>query len=256
MGMPVVTVASGGLPVVDNTAAALKSGTAVTEATNKFGVAVTKVAAGGMPVMYETIGIAPPVIFSTWDTATAANVTLSGGNLVVTNTNTLNEAGAHVASTSGKTSGKYYFEVTSTNAASGGNMSTGIGTPSSTFTSMGNGGAVVGDVVYAASGGGSIYANGSFITTLGTFANGDVAGMAVDLDNRKIWFRKAPAGNWNNSGTADPATNVGGITIPAGTMVPFAIFGAAAAGNIWTANFGASAFTGVVPVGFTSGWPV
>jgi hypothetical protein len=89
---------------------------------------------------------------------------------------------------------------------------------------------------------------------LGTWANGTVGGIAVDLDNRKIWFRKAPAGNWNNSGTADPATNAGGVTIPAGTMVPFVTFGAAAAGFVWTANFGASTFTGAVPSGFTSGW--
>jgi hypothetical protein len=194
----------------------------------------------------------------TWDPATVANATLSGGNLAVTNTNTLNEAGAHVVSTSGKTSGKYYFEVTSTLAASGGNMSTGIGTPTSTFTNMGNGGGVVGDVVYTASGGGAIWANGTNIAAaaLGTFANGTIAGIAADLDNRKIWFRKAPSGNWNNSGTANPATNAGGITIPAGTMVPFAIFGGAAAGFVWTANFGASIFTGAVPSGFTSGWPV
>jgi hypothetical protein len=52
MGLPVVTVASGGLPVVDCTSTS-KIGSPVTEAANKFGVAVTKVASGGMPVCYD-----------------------------------------------------------------------------------------------------------------------------------------------------------------------------------------------------------
>lgn len=54
MGMPVVTVASGGMPVVDVTATTGR-GTPVTEALNKFGRAVTKVTSGGMAVAYETI---------------------------------------------------------------------------------------------------------------------------------------------------------------------------------------------------------
>ena len=57
MGMPVVTVAAGGLPVVE---AANGRGTPVTEAANGRGVAVTKVVGvpgaflPGMPVVYVT----------------------------------------------------------------------------------------------------------------------------------------------------------------------------------------------------------
>lgn len=192
----------------------------------------------------------------TWDPVTAAAVTLSGGNLVVTSTSAaINEQGAHVAGTSSHSSGKYYFEVTSTIAASGGNMSTGIGTPTSTFTGIGNGGGVVGAIVYTGSGSGAIWVNGSNTVSLGTFMNGNIAGVAADLDNRRIWFRKNSAGNWNNSGTASPATNTGGFALPAGAMVPFAVFGGgSAAGSTWTANFGASGFAGTVPTGFTAGW--
>ena len=59
MATPVVTVASGGLPVVDCTAVAPLRGMPVTEATNGRGIAVTKVAAGkpGLAVVYTT---APP----------------------------------------------------------------------------------------------------------------------------------------------------------------------------------------------------
>lgn len=53
MGMPVVTVAAGGIPVVDVSATTGK-GTPVSEAVNGFGRAVTKVAAYGMPVVYVT----------------------------------------------------------------------------------------------------------------------------------------------------------------------------------------------------------
>jgi hypothetical protein len=56
MGMPVVTVAAGGIPVVDVTATVAR-GTPVTEAANGFGVAVTKVAAYGIPVVY----VSPPL---------------------------------------------------------------------------------------------------------------------------------------------------------------------------------------------------
>jgi hypothetical protein len=57
MGLPVVTVASGGLPVVETT-----SGTPVTEAANLRGVPVTKVVGKpGLPVTFETIGVTTPL---------------------------------------------------------------------------------------------------------------------------------------------------------------------------------------------------
>jgi hypothetical protein len=52
MSMPVVTVATGGLPVVDVTATKPLLGLPVTEAANGRGVAVTRVAANGVPVVY------------------------------------------------------------------------------------------------------------------------------------------------------------------------------------------------------------
>jgi len=256
MGLAVVTVVSGGLPVVESTA----GGTPVTEAANGYGVPVTKVVGKpGLPVVFETIGVVAGVTYVTWDAATATAVTLSGGNLAATNTGTTSaNQGAHVISTSGKTTGKYYFEATfvpfDLNITQGINFSIGIGTTASTYTSMGNGG-TTGIVFYKSQ---SVWSNGSQIVAGGTQVSaGQVVGGAVDLDNRKIWFRLAPSGNWNASGTANPATNTGGYTIPAGTMVPFVTFGGTAgtAGHALTANFGASVFSGAVPAGFTSGWP-
>ena len=172
--------------------------------------------------------------------------------LIATNTGTTaSNQGAHVISTSGKTSGKYYFEGTFTTLAGGNNYGIGIGDPATTYTNMSF--ATTGGMMFRS---GNIWANGNSGVSLGARSAGNVIGIAADLDNHKIWFRVAPSGNWNNSGTANPATNTGGITITTNTMVPFGIFGGTGgvANNVLTANFGASAFTGTVPSGFTSGW--
>lgn len=58
MGMPVVTVASGGMPAVDVTATKPNLGLPVTEAANGFGVAITLVT-GGKPGMAVTFVVPP-----------------------------------------------------------------------------------------------------------------------------------------------------------------------------------------------------
>jgi hypothetical protein len=62
MSLPVVTVASGGIAVVDVTAMAPKLGLPVIEAAQ--GLAVTKVAALGLPVTFETSGPVAPTTIS------------------------------------------------------------------------------------------------------------------------------------------------------------------------------------------------
>jgi hypothetical protein len=192
----------------------------------------------------------------TWDPATVALVTLSGSNLTATNTGTTQtEQGAKGAGGAAKASGKWYFEVTGGVNTGGSNVGVGIGTPSSTYTSMGNVGAVTGNELFNS---GNIWANGSSTgITLGSWITGPtLIGIAVDLDNRKIWFRKGASGNWNANATYNPATNTGGVTIPSGSMVPYCTFGGAGgdSGRAFTANFGASSFSGAVPSGFTAGW--
>jgi hypothetical protein len=191
----------------------------------------------------------------TWEAASVTAVTLSGGNLVATNTGTTStDQGAKVASADAKNSGKYYFEATWTARTAGANYGIGIGTYVSTYIGMGNTGGVTGVNAYFL---GTVWSNGGNVWAMGgAWAAGQVMGIAVDLDNRKIWFRLTPSSNWNDNATHNPATNTGGIAIPAGAMVPFVTFGGSsgAANNVVTANFGASAFVGAVPSGFTSGW--
>jgi hypothetical protein len=76
-------------------------------------------------------------------------------------------------------------------------------------------------------------------------------GVALDITNSKIYFIDLTNnGQWNDSATANPATNTGGTTVSVtGALFPVL--------TVWslssaTANFGASAFVGTVPSGFSS----
>ena len=50
----------------------------------------------------------------------------------------------------------------------------------------------------------------------------------MDMDNRMVWVRNG-SGQWNGSGTANPATNTGGISLATvldgTTVMPFASTG-------------------------------
>jgi len=255
MGLAVVTVASGGLPVVDVTSIAPRTGTPVTEASNGRGVPVTKVVGKpGMPVVFETIGVAAPVTYVTWaNDATAHNVTLSGGNLVAKSASSSNDCGAR--SSVLRNSGKYYYEITPVTLIGGTANAAGLALASATYADMA--GVFTGSTVIVYFTGFIRVDGASSGVSIGARSNGDVIGIAIDLDLRKIWVRVAPLGIWNNNATANPATNVLGITPTAGSLGPACNFGGTGsqANNIISANFGSSPFVGAVPAGFTSGWP-
>jgi hypothetical protein len=181
---------------------------------------------------------------TTWNPSDiSANVTLSGSNL----TATASGNGA-VRATAAISSGKVYFEIKMT-VWLGANPGPGVALSSVTLpwinTTTG--------VAYV-DGFGQIRINGATSgSSLGTSNSNDVIGCAVDRGANLIWFRKAPAGNWNGSGTADPATGTGGLSISAiaGSLYPGAMFTNNTEQAV--ANFGASAFVGTIPSGFTAG---
>jgi hypothetical protein len=75
MSFPVVTVASGGLPVVDVTAIAPLRGVTVTEAANGRGLAVTKVVGKpGLPVVYLAQATVEPHLNDQADRSRAGKV--------------------------------------------------------------------------------------------------------------------------------------------------------------------------------------
>lgn len=184
----------------------------------------------------------------TWDPAALVNgATLSGGNLTISGSGAGNNGGR---ATGNQSNGKFYIEFTYTwSSASydyGGGFTTGAAAISPNPTPGVN-------LDQSA----VIYVNGSAVGNLGSgLTTGTIAGAALDLSNSLVWFRRGPAANWNNSGTANPATGTGGISIPGSTTwFPFAGFTGIFGGQSLTANFGDSAFNGAVPSGFTAGWP-
>lgn len=250
MGWPVVTVASGGMPVVDVTATTGR-GTPVTEATNKSGAPVTKVTSGGMAVAYETIGIAPPPAPTTLNPADKdSHITLSGNNLIATGTAGWTSNVRAVAS-HGPT-GKYYWECTcSAIAASQSGVGVAIG---GTILTAGIGTFMVAGMCGLSQQGNVFRGNAAVLTGLGTITNGTVICVALDIANNLIWFRYGAAGIWNNNASNNPATGVGGVAPFGAASVCYPMVGFGGADQI-TANFGGSAFTGAAPSGFNSGWP-
>ena len=83
-------------------------------------------------------------------------------------------------------------------------------------------------------------------------ANGDVIGIALDMDSGKVWFSKN--GVWQGSGDPSAGTNpaFSGLS---GTFYAYASLYRASGGlaHQVTANFGATALTYSAPSGFRAG---
>ena len=167
-------------------------------------------------------------------------------NTVFKNVNTTfdsNETGSGVYTTSFSTlaasSGKYYCEYKTTQAAGAGNMCIGIGEGDGFESYFGAG---TNSVIYLGDTG--QYRKGGSDTSYGdTYGVGDIIGVALDLDNNKLYFSKN--GTWQNSG--DPtsgSTGTGAISISAAsaTTTGFYHFGVGDKSSSGTceisANFG------------------
>lgn len=207
----------------------------------------------GTPISSESLSGSDNGINTVWDILdTAVGVTLSNGNLTATASGASGGADTGVRAVDPQSTGKLYFEISCT-TFTGSDTSVGI---SAQGWDWGNIGATAlgALVVYA---NGNIWFNGtSQSITIGTPA-GNIVCIAIDFGNNAGWIR-TNNGNWNNNGTANPATNTGGINISAlsgQAFCPCVSFTNNVAGAV-TANFGSSGgFTFAVPAGFTSGWP-
>ena len=209
---------------------------------------------GGNNISFSTSGT--PI--ATKDNASNNFCTLNnrarfGGNLSLSNGNTTaNEtAGAWqmASSTLGASSGKYYFEYKITT------LGTGSGYHKIGFISTDNGYQNTGHLAEPALDGGYAFycQNGNLevrtdnavisgyeISTLGvSFSNNDIMCLAIDMDNKKAYFRKN-GDAWIKS--ADPANGTNGLDIsadyPSGStkgMIPAIAIYANGAGSV---NFG------------------
>lgn len=100
--------------------------------------------------------------------------------------------------------GRFYYEATVLGSAN----NAAIGISKASFPLNDWPGDTVTSVGFVA---GEIRQTGSALATVYSFAVNDVVCVAVDLSQNLIWVRKN-ASTWNNNATADPATNIGGVT--------------------------------------------
>jgi hypothetical protein len=199
--------------------------------------------------------------FDTFDTdsVATAGITFSGGNLTALGASGTGLTSSSIAqSIEGKTAGKWYVEFTC--VAISGNVD-GVGLVSSEGINSSNGflGSDPVNLGWAAYTNSHITNGNATVTSVNqfTYGAGDVIGVAIDLDNKRLWFNKNGSGTWvGTSGTPNPATNTSGFDltnlIAVGRAYPAANLSGALAK--FTANFGATSFTGTVPSGFTGGW--
>jgi hypothetical protein len=143
---------------------------------------------------------------------------------------------------------KLYYEATFANMPSSGSW--GVGIANSSFVLSSSPASSLTAIQFLSTGNSTCFINASLVYNLGASVSGDIVCVAVDTANKRIWFRRN-AGNWNNSGTANPATNTGGFDI---TYLGSPIFALATTQGFTTpsitANFGASAFSFTIPSGF------
>jgi hypothetical protein len=151
--------------------------------------------------------------------------------------------GVTSASVSGTQLG-FYWEIIvgSTNAVS--NTRTGIGNTGSTGSFVGQDASDMG----WNGGDGSVWQNGGSIATWATYTNSNNLSFCLDVVNNLLYGRVG-GGNWNNSGTANPATHTGGLAVPAGVTAAAMLPGVSTfnINDFWTARFARSSWTFSAP---------
>jgi len=177
----------------------------------------------------------PSNVFATLNPFLKDIPTLSNGNTTATHTATSHRS---VPSTIGASSGKYYWEAkaVTVNATNNGTAIGIVRTDSDVFKSASwNSGDATGEVVYT--GGGELQVEGTGTSSWGsTYDDGDIIGVAMDLDNMKIYFHKN--GVYQNSGVpTSGSTGTGAITIPT-LNSEFYLPMIGLYGTVWSTNFG------------------
>lgn len=137
---------------------------------------------------------------------------INSGKTAKNSGNTTNTLAMSVAT---KSTGKWYFEVLN----DAGTDEVGIGDATANTASFG--GVDTHSIGYTAAG--SIFYNSGSVASTTSYATGDRLAVALDADNKKVWFGKISAGviTWENS--SDPATATGGRTMTSATG-PFRAF--------------------------------
>lgn len=199
-----------------------------------------------MPLLTTGAGAYPAAAAGgvTFDPANkGAAIVLSNGNLTASNSNAGN-TDASVKSTTSHSTGKFYFEFTIVSTT---RMLLGVGNTAATLT---------GFVGSTADGAGFFDSTGAGFGSLGGvsltagYVAGNVVCIALDATNSLI-FGRINGGFWNNSGSADPVTGVGGgSTAGLGGGAVFVMASPANNATSVTVNFGATSYAQTPPSGF------
>lgn len=192
------------------------------------------------------------ISYTTWNPADKGEgLTLSGGDLTVAVvTDGPNYRG--VRAIKPLSSGKYYWEITAADYAGGGSYAIGIADSGHSLTvQLGDGASGYGYIDQKGSTGGK--RNNSVLAEYGNrYYAADVIGVALDLDNGKIWW--SLNGVWQASGDPEAGTNEAYSGLSGALYPAVSLFRYSQACSI-IANFGASAFSYSVPSGFIAGIP-
>jgi hypothetical protein len=151
-----------------------------------------------------------------------------------------------------RTAGKHYYEWTP-DEFSGSFIAAGFATAASALNNY-TGSATVSLGLVS---NGDFFRNASSVASgIGAMTEGDVISMALDLDNDLVWFRRN-GGNWNGSGSDNPATTTGGFALNSAMVTGSPAIYAAASVQVGptdqlTMNLGQADFAYTPPSGFTA----
>ena len=147
---------------------------------------------------------------------------------------------ARIAGSIGVTSGKWYWEITPTNNTTLQVIGIGLGNTPSNYPGYDSN-------TYGFYTGNGLKYNNATGTTYGSYSAGQIVGVALDLDNGKIWF--SCNGTWQASGDPAAGTNAA-FTSVSGTYFPE--YGVNSISTNGHANFGQRPFAYTPPTGFKS----
>ena len=170
----------------------------------------------------------------------ASTATLSDGNLTLSNTST----GATTCTLATPSSGKWYFEVKfDSQSAATTSQAVGVVKAEEAYSTGTSGGGI-----YFFSDGG-LRIEGSDTGGWGSaWGVGDTIGVAIDLDDDKIWF--AIDNTWQASGDPSAGTDPAASGFSSEPYVALIRNGNSSRTTVWTANFGQNAFAYTPPTDF------
>jgi len=172
----------------------------------------------------------------------SAAITLSNGNQTATKDGV--DAYASVRATLAAPSGAKSFGSVTIDAVG---LGVFVGLANSTASLSAFVGSDANGVAYQSTG--DVYINGSAVAAYASYTTGSVIDWAYNDALELLWVRK-DGGNWNNSGSADPATDTGGLSTAATNAGPYYPAFSGRASTAATANFGATTFPHAAPAGY------